>query len=77
MASTTLPEPSEQLNRPYDQAPHRSLRDLALEIEDLWGRTLHERPQGVTIDTPKQSLLRVAHFAVAAAADLEEMEPFR
>jgi hypothetical protein len=77
MVHTTLREPSEQLNPAHDRAPGRSLRDLALEIEDLWGRTLRERPKGMTIDTPKQSLLRVAHFAVAAAADLEEMGSFR
>jgi hypothetical protein len=58
-------------------ASGRSLRDLALEIEDRWGEALRERPKGLAIDSLKQSLLRVAHRVLAAAADLEEMEPFR
>ena len=59
--ATTLPEPSEQHNRPHDQAPGRSFRDLAHEIEGLWGRALLERPSGLAIDTPKQSILRAVH----------------
>jgi hypothetical protein len=77
MVQRTLPQASKQHNRPHDQAPGRSLRDLALETEALWGHALRERPQGLTIDTTKMSLLRVAHRVLAAAADVEEMEPFR
>jgi hypothetical protein len=58
---TTLREPSEQLNCEHDRTPGRSLRDLALEIEDLWNQVLRELPKGVIIDTPKMSILRIVH----------------
>jgi hypothetical protein len=47
---------------------------MVLALEDEWRRLAREEPMKRPVDMPHQSLLRVAHHALAGLLALEELE---